>query len=92
MSAAYANTGADPLVTELSAAATRCAALWAAHRVEMRRTRPRRVRHPEFGELEFDCQVPHIVDTDQRTIACYPEPGSPTASGFARLTELTTAR
>ena len=37
------------------------------------------------GPLEFECQVMHIQDTDQRLIAYVAAPGSPTRQAFARL-------
>jgi hypothetical protein len=43
------------------------------------------VNHPELGPLEFECQVLHVPDTDQRLIVYSPEPGSPTHEAFRRL-------
>ncbi|WP_239126394.1 MmyB family transcriptional regulator [Asanoa siamensis] len=35
--------------------------------------------------MEFECQVLHISDSDQRMIVYCAEPGSPTADAFRRL-------
>lgn len=87
--AVYARYPGNPalaeLVTELLGTSGRFAQMWADHDVEVRRGHYKRVQHPELGPLEFDCQVLHISDSDQRIIVYCPEPGSPTAAVFARL-------
>jgi transcriptional regulator with XRE-family HTH domain len=95
--AAYGRYPGDPgiesLVTDLLGTSPRFAEMWAAHEVEVRRRIVKRVTHPEFGPLKFECQVLHVPETDQRIILYAPEPGSPTAGIFARLAdELRTVR
>jgi transcriptional regulator with XRE-family HTH domain len=87
--AAYARYPGDPglsgLVTELLALSPRFARMWAEHDVEVRRRIVKRVDHPELGRLEFECQVLHIPDTDQRLIVYCAAPGSATDEAFRRL-------
>jgi hypothetical protein len=54
----------------------------------------KRVDHPLTGPIEFECQVMHIQDTDQRLIVYVARPGSVTAAAFGRLaaTATSTAR
>jgi transcriptional regulator with XRE-family HTH domain len=88
--AAYArypgDRGIESLVTELLGTSPRFADMWAAHEVEVRRQMVKRVEHPVAGPLEFECQVLHVPDTDQRLIVYCAAPGSPTAEAFRRLT------
>jgi MmyB-like transcription regulator ligand binding domain len=72
-------------VGELLALSPRFAAMWAAHEVAVRHPMVKRVDHPLTGPIEFECQVMHIQDTDQRLIACVATPGSATAAAFSRL-------
>lgn len=87
--AAYAKYPGDrsieTLVTELLALWPRFAAMWAEHDVAARHPAVKRVDHPLAGPLEFECQVMHIQDTDQRLIAYVAQPGSPTHEAFRRL-------
>ncbi|MEU8897791.1 helix-turn-helix transcriptional regulator [Nocardia sp. NPDC048505] len=87
--AVYARYPGNPalaaLVTELLGLSGRFAQMWAEHDVEVRRGHHKKIRHPELGELEFDCQVLYISDSDQRIIVYCPEPGSPTATVFAAI-------
>ena len=75
----------EELVTELLGTSPRFAEMWADHDVEVRRRIVKRVAHPEIGPLEFECQVLHVPDTDQRLIVYVAEPGSPTQEAFRRL-------
>lgn len=75
----------EELVTELLGTSPRFARLWADHEVEVRRRIVKRVRHPEIGPLEFECQVLHVPGADQRLIVYVPEPGSRTQEVFRRL-------
>jgi uncharacterized protein (DUF427 family)/transcriptional regulator with XRE-family HTH domain len=75
----------ENLVTELLGISPRFAAMWAEHEVEVRRRTVKRFDHPLAGPLEFDCQVLHIPDTDQRLIIYCAAPGSPTREAFRRL-------
>jgi len=89
--AAYARYPGDPgieaLVTELLGVSPLFAEMWAAHEVEVRRRIVKRVEHPIAGPLEFECQVLHVPDTDQRLIVYCAAPGSPTREAFRRLAE-----
>jgi transcriptional regulator with XRE-family HTH domain len=87
--AGYARYPGDPaiesLVTELLALSPRFADMWAAHDVEVRGPMLKHVHHPEYGPLEFECQVLHIAESGQRLIAYCTVPGSPTAAAFERM-------
>lgn len=89
--AAYAryprDTGIQRLVTELMGTSPRFAEMWADHDVEVRRGYVKRVAHPVAGPLEFECQVLHIQDTDQRLIVYCATPGSPTDAAFRSLAD-----
>ena len=90
--AAYAKYPGDrsigALLGELLALSPRFAAMWAEHEVASRHPMVKRVDHPLAGPLEFECQVMHIQDTDQRLITYVAAPGSPTRAAFRRLAEL----
>ncbi|MFE6864446.1 helix-turn-helix transcriptional regulator [Nocardia sp. NPDC057668] len=85
------NPALAALVTELLGTASRFAQMWHAHDVEVRRGHAKRVDHPGLGPLDFECQVLHIADTDQRMIVYCPAPGSRTAAVFADLAARTHA-
>jgi transcriptional regulator with XRE-family HTH domain len=86
--AAYArypgDRGIEDLVTELSASPG-FAEMWAAQDVEVRRRTLKRIDHPLAGPLEFECQVLHVPDTDQRLVIYCAEPGSAAQRAFRRL-------
>jgi transcriptional regulator with XRE-family HTH domain len=75
----------EALVGELLALSPRFAGLWSEHEVAARHPMVKRVDHPLTGPIEFECQVMHIQDTDQRLIAYVAAPGSPAAEAFRRL-------
>ncbi|MGW4243846.1 helix-turn-helix domain-containing protein [Nocardia sp. NPDC004722] len=77
------------LVTEMLGTAPRFAEMWGAHDVQVRRTHRKRVRHPDFGPLDFHCQVLHVSDTDQRVIVYCATPNTRTASVFQSLAGVT---
>ncbi|WP_082393556.1 helix-turn-helix transcriptional regulator [Nocardia arizonensis] len=87
--AAYARYPGHPaltaLVTELLGTAPRFARMWEERDVRERRTHRKKVDHPDLGTLEFECQVLHVSDTDQRMIVYCAEPNSPTARIFRSL-------
>lgn len=89
--AAYARYPGNPalagLVTELLGTSKRFADMWSAHDVEVRRTHRKRIRHPEFGALDFQCQVLHISDTDQRIIVYCAASHTRTANVFHSLAQ-----
>lgn len=92
--ASYARYPGDPeiesLVTEMLALSPRFAQMWDSHEVEVRGPMLKRVSHPEFGPMEFECQVLHIGDSGQRLITYCAAPASPTATAFATLAARTT--
>jgi hypothetical protein len=60
--------------------------------VAERRQIVKRIDHPVGGPLEFDCQVLHVPDTDQRVIIYAAKPGSPTDAAFRRLAAMPSQR
>jgi transcriptional regulator with XRE-family HTH domain len=89
--AAYGRYPGDPginaLVTELMGVSKRFAEMWDAHEVAVRTRIVKRVKLPTTGPLEFECQVLHVAETDQRIIVYCAEPGSATHRAFVRLAE-----
>jgi len=89
--ATYARYPGDPgierLVTELLGVSPRFARMWAEQEVEERRNIVKRFTHPAAGPLEFECQVLHVPDSDQRLVVYCAEPGSPTQQAFRRLSD-----
>jgi transcriptional regulator with XRE-family HTH domain len=94
--AAYAryphDRGIADLVTELNGTSPRFAEMWANQEVEERRNMVKRFDHPTAGPVEFECQVLHVPDTDQRVILYCAAPGSPTEAAFHRLADLAPVR
>ena len=90
--AAYARYPRDrsigALTGELLALSPHFAAMWAEHEVGGRHPMVKSVDHPLTGPIEFECQVLHIADTDQRLIAYVAAPGSATQLAFRRLAAL----
>lgn len=77
--------GINELVTELLGTSPRFADMWAEHAVEVRRSMTKRIDHPLAGRLEFECQVLHVPDSDQRLVVYAAEPGTPTYAAFQQL-------
>jgi transcriptional regulator with XRE-family HTH domain len=86
--AAVARRGGDEvsraLVTRLRAASTEFTALWDRHEVAVRRSHPYRLRHPELGAIEFDCEVLATPAADQRLRVFTPPPGGTDALDMLR--------
>jgi transcriptional regulator with XRE-family HTH domain len=82
------DSGIASLVTELLGLSGQFANMWQAHDVEERRRVVKRFVHPVAGPLEFECQVLHVPDSDQRLIVYCAEPGSATRAAFRRLAGL----
>jgi transcriptional regulator with XRE-family HTH domain len=76
------------LVGELLALSPRFAAMWAEHEVAVKHPMVKRIDHPLAGPIEFECQLMHIQDTDQRLIVYVAAPDSATAAAFRRLADL----
>ncbi|GHC72074.1 transcriptional regulator [Nocardiopsis terrae] len=87
--AAYARYPGDPgigrMVTTLLGSSSRFARLWEERDVQERRGFHKRVGHPLVGPLEFECQVLHVPESDQRVMLYCAEPGSPSEEGMRRL-------
>ncbi|MEU9829786.1 helix-turn-helix transcriptional regulator [Micromonospora chersina] len=77
--------GISDLVTELLKASPRFAEMWTDHDVDVRRRIVNRLSHPELGPLEFECQVLHTSELDQKLIVYTAPPGSRTQETFRRL-------
>lgn len=60
---------------------------WASQEVAERRNHRKRVTHPEFGVLDFECQVRHLPDSDQRIIVYCADPGSTSEAVFHQLAD-----
>lgn len=76
---------ADDLIGRLLRASPEFEALWNLHPVEVMRGRRKRIRHPEAGLLEFDCQL--LLDEERTQILALfsPAAGTPTAERLALL-------
>ncbi|GIF75125.1 helix-turn-helix transcriptional regulator [Asanoa siamensis] len=76
---------AEALVARLLAESAEFAALWKLHDVAVLRHRYKRIRHPEVGLLEFDCQF--LLDEERAQLLAIfsPLPGTPTAERLTLL-------
>ncbi|WP_017579083.1 helix-turn-helix transcriptional regulator [Nocardiopsis valliformis] len=87
--AAYARYPGDPginrMLTTLLGTSPRFSRLWEERAVQERRGFHKSVDHPLVGHLEFECQVLHVPETDQRVMLYCAEPGSPSEEGMRRL-------
>ncbi|WP_017587762.1 helix-turn-helix transcriptional regulator [Nocardiopsis ganjiahuensis] len=87
--AAYArypgDRGINRMLTTLLGTSPRFARLWEERTVQERRGFHKSVAHPLVGRLEFECQVLHVPETDQRIMLYCAEPGSPSEEGMRRL-------
>jgi transcriptional regulator with XRE-family HTH domain len=77
------------LVDELLRSSPEFGQMWADHRVAVRKVQTKRVRHEQYGPMEFDCQVLDVPGTALRLIVYVPQPDSATAKAFASLTAST---
>jgi transcriptional regulator with XRE-family HTH domain len=71
------------LVNEFAAHSPDFAAAWRDHDVRPRPTLRKRLRHPEFGDLELDRQTLLLPGTDLRLVLYTADPGSPSAAALA---------
>ncbi|WP_238014743.1 helix-turn-helix transcriptional regulator [Dactylosporangium sp. AC04546] len=83
--------GIRSLIARLRAASPEFVRRWDEHRVCVRRTTLKTVRHPVFGELVLECQVLHADEQGQRVVFYTAAPGSPTASVLCGLREAVVA-
>ncbi|WP_233507087.1 MmyB family transcriptional regulator [Spongiactinospora gelatinilytica] len=73
------------LVNEYAAHSPQFAASWREHDVRPVATLRKRLRHPELGELDLDCQTLLVPGTDLRLVLYTAQPGGPSAAALARL-------
>lgn len=73
------------LVDALRETSARFAELWARYEPADRTSTKKTVVHPEFGALEFDCDVLTVEGSDLRIIVYTAEPGSATAETLGVL-------
>ena len=74
------------LVGELSVASERFRQLWARHDVQLREGMPIRIRHPQVGELELNCEKLATGGAEGQTLVVYhAEPGTSSAEKLALL-------
>lgn len=77
---AYAQDGpgsrAAELVAGLEACSSEFRAVWAQHEVTLKRSRYKRLIHPEVGELEVHCQTLFDLDQSQGLLVFTATPGS----------------
>lgn len=87
--AAVARRGDDEasraLVTRLRAASAEFTAVWDRHEVAVRRAHRYRLRHPELGAIEFDCELLATPAADQRLRVFTPPPGGTDALDVLRV-------
>ena len=90
--AAYARGGAGSraarLVDALLPRSEEFATMWARHEVADKRSRTKRMQHPDLGVLTLDCQTLLDTDTGQRLLVFTASPGTPDADKLALLTVL----
>ncbi|MET0187792.1 MAG: helix-turn-helix transcriptional regulator [Pseudonocardia sediminis] len=87
--AAVARRGSDAaatgLVERLRGASPEFADLWERHEVGVRRRNRMRVRHPEIGLVELDCESLLTPASDQQLLIFTPPPGGDTSDRLALL-------
>jgi transcriptional regulator with XRE-family HTH domain len=87
--AATARYPADPgvrdLLARLHARSPEFVRQWNQHRVCVRRSTTKRLRHPAVGELVLDCEILEVPDRGQRLVIHTAPPGSPSLDGLRLL-------
>ncbi|TYB69325.1 helix-turn-helix domain-containing protein [Nonomuraea sp. PA05] len=73
------------LVNEFAAHSPDFAASWRNHDVQPISTLRKRLRHPDLGELDLDCQTLLLPGTDVHLVIYTARPGSPSAAALARI-------
>jgi transcriptional regulator with XRE-family HTH domain len=73
------------LIEDLLEQSTQFQALWEEHEVSVRRSARKRLRHPQVGWLDLDCQAMHLPDVDQWVICYSAAPGTPTHEALQLL-------
>ncbi|MEO3890578.1 helix-turn-helix transcriptional regulator [Nonomuraea sp. B5E05] len=73
------------LVNEFAAHSPDFAASWRNHDVQPISALRKRLRHPDLGELDLDCQTLLLPGTDVHLVIYTAQPGSPSAAALARV-------
>ncbi|WP_147255216.1 helix-turn-helix transcriptional regulator [Pseudonocardia hierapolitana] len=77
--------GLARLVAELRAGSDRFERLWTLRELDERHGDTKRIRHPELGVIELDCNVLHVQGDDQVLLLYSAPPGSREAEALALL-------
>jgi transcriptional regulator with XRE-family HTH domain len=77
--------GLARLVAELRAGSDRFERLWTLRELDERHGDTKRIRHPQLGLLELDCNVLQVQGDDQVLLVYSAAPGSPEAEALALL-------
>jgi transcriptional regulator with XRE-family HTH domain len=77
--------GLARLIAELRAGSDRFERLWTLRELDERHGDSKRIRHPELGPLDLDCNVLHIQGDDQVLLVYSAAPGSREAEALALL-------
>jgi transcriptional regulator with XRE-family HTH domain len=77
--------GLARLIAELRAGSDRFERLWTLRELNEHHGDTKRIRHPELGVLELDCNVLHVQGDDQALIVYSAPPGSREAEALALL-------
>jgi transcriptional regulator with XRE-family HTH domain len=77
--------GLARLVAELRAGSDRFERLWTLRALDERHGDTKRIRHPELGVIELDCNVLHVQGDDQVLLVYSATPGSREAEALALL-------
>jgi transcriptional regulator with XRE-family HTH domain len=77
--------GLARLVAELRAGSDRFERLWTLRELDERHGDTKRIRHPELGVLELDCNVLHVQGDDQVLLVYSAQPGTREAEALALL-------
>jgi transcriptional regulator with XRE-family HTH domain len=80
-----ADPGLSRLVAELCARSDRFERLWTLRELDERHGDTKRIRHPELGVLELDCNVLHVQGDDQVLLVYSAAQGSREAEALALL-------
>jgi transcriptional regulator with XRE-family HTH domain len=77
--------GLARLIAELRTGSDRFDRLWTLRELDERHGHTKRIRHPELGVLELDCNVLHVHGDDQVLVVYSAAPGSREAEALALL-------
>ena len=80
-----ADPGLARLIAELRAGNERFERLWTLRELYERHSDSKRIRHPELGVLDLDCNVLHVQGDDQVLLVYSAAPGSRGAEALALL-------